>query len=1257
VKGNKDHRITHRSVPGGPMLIGHIGPHNYDQAVQRLASVTTDALQEIGHREHPNVDHYQSGGIGHQDNDESRSVVGFMPTGFMKRYREHAGDQHSGSRDTIDKIKGDIAEGKGIHNPITVHYSDEHKWGFIGEGNHRLQAADESGLRTVPVRVIRGGADVGARKKKLIGDHMDLEGKFDQQRGDRVEPYTPSDIHPHHFMHEAMGQAGPDYKNLSFKDMSGEDYGFGPDMHHHRILFARHPDDGYVGRVHYTPADKDSPLRIHNLSVNDEHKRRGVASQLMGELERIHKGVEIEHGVRTKDGTQWAKHFYGHEGPAMDDGGSISPNTRDHKQVTSMGQAGPDYDNLSFEHGTSWGKPTIFAHHPDHGAVGALRYVHMDEGEHFATDEPHLEVEHIHVAPEHQRRGVASQMMNHLDRLHPNTLINHGFRTDEGHAWADQHYDKGDRGSTGEHWTRGGRTVKLGMGQAGPDYDNLSFHHGEHPLYPADREFQTIFAHHPEHGDVGRLTYREMDHPAWTGMPEHAVHVTMMHVPDEHRRRGVASQLMNHLETKVHPDTPIDHGDRRPDGNEWAKSKYNDPQGGKEKFNGEYGGGKSSWTMNGRPWNVETKKYRRMPKNAGLNTHPMENIGEWSRHQQGKQRVYDVHGSTGSRQTLCAQHAHAHLSLETERNIVGLNTGLIDHDHPEVTHDIKNPHEGQCQTCASHLRQEGTQLDRLHRIENPQAGQDDRRPNLRSPFTNGKPVGQWDQRGEPREHQEFQPRLPQSMSARFTPTKRVFTHTCGLDHRLFDGTKLRPEVRRYILKTLGAFWLPLYGAGWDSWSKVYFAGSEASEWTSDMLEGNNDFDVLVGVDYDKFRKHQNEEPQSEGEWTNEEITAHFNEQFRSLNNPNTWITVNGVPYGPFDNTWYVNQDSYDIKDIKPYAAYNVSDDCWAVKPPHLPHWSLSDLPRAVQRVLRACDTLANDVLKLPEPERTQQGNALFEAWHSDRSRAFSDRGEGWYDIANLREKWLDQEGTWAELVNCAHRWKNGEGRALEGWSNTPKGYVAGAINQNMRDAQSELEFARKHKNTADRGEADPEYQDALDASKEDSHQEYDQAILQKWLAQRPNRKTSSKTDDVFGKKDLHHLFPVDEDGPAPSTVTPWPQAGRSRDFKDYDEGKVARSITHPHEFPVQDVDPRILKGTQPKILRAGVQHYLSGAAGTYGEQNGNDRRLGNDTPRIYHRLDDDSHILLSGYHRAAAALLKGEPLRAHVIEGGWGPHR
>jgi hypothetical protein len=40
---------------------------------------------------------------------------------------------------------------------------------------------------------------------------------------------------------------------------------------------------------------------------------------------------------------------------------------------------------------------------------------------------------------------------------------------------------------------------------------------------------------------------------------------------------------------------------------------------------------------------------------------------------------------------------------------------------------------------------------------------------------------------------------------------------------------------------------------------------------------------------------------------------------------------------------------------------------------------------------------------------------------------------------------------------------------------------------------------------------------------------------------------------------------------------------------------------------------------------------------------------------VYHREDDDQDLLLSGHHRAGAALLRGEPLKARLFQGGWGP--
>jgi GNAT superfamily N-acetyltransferase len=275
-------------------------------------------------------------------------------------------------------------------------------------------------------------------------------------------------------------------------------------------------------------------------------------------------------------------------------------------------------------------------------------------------------------------------------------------------------------------------------------------------------------------------------------------------------------------------------------------------------------------------------------------------------------------------------------------------------------------------------------------------------------------------------------KIVQQHKIAFTPKLRVFTHTCGLDHRLWTADeKLKPDVRKYVLSSMALMWSQSFPT-WSAWSRVYFAGSEASEWTSEALEGNGDFDVLVGVDYNHLRDSL---PRYR-EWTNGEITDEMNHGFRQYNGE-TFIVIEGMKTGPWDRTTYVNMDSYDITKIKPYAAYDVGADEWVVKPFHDPHWELDKLPKPAQTVLRACDKLANSVLKLSEPERTQQGAALFDAWHSDRSRAFGPMGQGWYDIANLREKWLDQEGIWAELVNCKHRFDEGLGAALD-WSNIPK---------------------------------------------------------------------------------------------------------------------------------------------------------------------------------------------------------------------------
>ena len=1297
------------------------------------------------------------------------------------------------------------------------------------------------------------------------------------------------------------------------------------------------------------------------------------------------------------------------------------------------------------------------------------------------------------------------------------------------------------------------------MGQAGPDYDNLSFYHGEHPWYPADNDFRTLFAHHPEHGDVGRLTYRILDHAPGFGIPERAVHVTMLHVDSDHRRRGVASQLMNHLENHLFPDLPIDHGDRRPDGNEWAKSHYNDWQGGKEKaFTGEYTDARSAWTMRGKPINPETLRPRRMPRqkkedlprtastytvrlehsrrddsgqpseegpvlpphlrpsgtsHVKVHVDPYDEEGNqrpWSEmdqearniavqmtsapgdmvtradiiHMEAVQQPPDGLNftsddfETGGSKYPIRTHLRAHtpedgqvgaliyyppkrrngqilihnLHVEPDHRRRGIASALMDElqrrhpessiDHGDRTYDgdewwtgytegkpvrrgrtaaveirhmplsefrklISNDHHVPVPQIKNELRSEyeNNRLDVLHYGEDPddpqaledvgahsnsaKAGGPDRyiehlkrdiaRNGLHelpeiADTDRGKMLSDGNHRAVAIHELGIDPvpvnytgdyRTRPKQAARFTPpSQRLFGPTYGLDRRLWTPEKkLKPEVRAFLLRKVGSFFLRHYGPGWDKWAKIYFAGSEASLWTGPDLIGNSDFDTLIGIDYPAMRKavpalvHQ----------TNQQITDLLNSQYRAkLNDPAEMIPVDGVLTGPWDATFYTNTDSYDIRRIKPYAAYDVGADEWVVEPYEDATWSLAKFPKTVQRALRAAATYAEDILKLPEPQRTQQGAALFEAWHSDRSRAFSEKGEGWYDLGNAREKYLDQLGLWARLVDCAHRDKEDLDLAPADWSNTPRfgrakiasvttdtldeigrrehpnvehyrsggmghlkgddsrsvvgfmptefmkryrehagdwngehsqetvdkirqdiregvgiktplmvhysdkykwGYV-GEGNHRLRAADEEglqtvpvrvirddgesmrERWRNKHpghdmdlgetKWTGGMGEryiptdihpyhflkegtqkvAAPWFDDGTvtrpraksvrrvgfagfvadytwhrdfrDSSKDADQPDYmddhlahfvrahsehpstwdqhgeikdinlDQPIYatqshvsqfhidryrrnpsaKSWVAEedplfsddypghyRPlfvthqgrlhvieghhrvaadlqsgkpsvrawhydldkhpivnlhgnncpecarygpeqppeQRSVASlgpskelkfgsltRAHSLFGKG-LDAMFPVDEDGPKPSTTVPWPQVKKLKARKTFDERLVARSITHPEEFSIEQIDPRELHATQPSVTRGGVKHYMEGGL-DYGKSQG-DNRLGNDVPRVYHRLDDDHQFLLSGHHRAAAALLRGEPLHAMMIKGPWGPER
>lgn len=148
----------------------------------------------LGAQFHPHVEQYKSGGVGHLPGDESRSVVGFVPTSALEPLKEHDGIQNPNvpghDRAIIDGIRADIRAGVGIKEPIQVFHDPKAHRGRIGEGNHRLAALREEGVPVAPVRV---------HSRSWVPEDQGGPLKMATDFGHNGYSYTPPDVHPLHF--------------------------------------------------------------------------------------------------------------------------------------------------------------------------------------------------------------------------------------------------------------------------------------------------------------------------------------------------------------------------------------------------------------------------------------------------------------------------------------------------------------------------------------------------------------------------------------------------------------------------------------------------------------------------------------------------------------------------------------------------------------------------------------------------------------------------------------------------------------------------------------------------------------------------------------------------------------------------------------------------------------------------------------------------------------------------------------------------
>ena len=132
--------------------------------------------------------------------------------------------------------------------------------------------------------------------------------------------------------------------------------------------------------------------------------------------------------------------------------------------------------------------------------------------------------------------------------------------------------------------------------------------------------------------------------------------------------------------------------------------------------------------------------------------------------------------------------------------------------------------------------------------------------------------------------------------------------------------------------------------------------------------------------------------------------------------------------------------------------------------------------------------------------------------------------------------------------------------------------------------------------------------------------------------------SSGRGDAMYGQG-FNALFT----GDGPVTSAPFMAAGRLKTEPLFNADAVKQTLSMPNP-PTADFDPGDLRSTQPMVTRGGVKHYMDNPDSLFSDQN----NAGNQMPVVYSKLDGQ-HIILSGHHRATAALLQGKPLTAiHV---------
>lgn len=229
-----------------------------------------------------------------------------------------------------------------------------------------------------------------------------------------------------------------------------------------------------------------------------------------------------------------------------------------------------------------------------------------------------------------------------------------------------------------------------------------------------------------------------------------------------------------------------------------------------------------------------------------------------------------------------------------------------------------------------------------------------------------------------------------------------------LDPKIFSGTRLRGWVRGGILEILFDYLTKNFNSP-HSWTRAWLAGSGVSyQWAAAREPG--DLDCLVGIEYVNFRRLNTEY----AGFSDQEIASMFNERFNADVMPKT------RNWEGYELTFYVNPQT-DIRDINPYAAYDLIADLWTVEPEKAPtppssrEWEQKvqrdydttvEVLNRYQAALKDMRNSTNPAYKVNAERRyklaQEQAVNIYDEIHHGRKAAFSKTGSGYSDFNNYR---------------------------------------------------------------------------------------------------------------------------------------------------------------------------------------------------------------------------------------------------------------